>query len=134
LSAVAFDTALGFERRLRAVPREAITVEPDSHLGSEPSIAEVELWEMHSELALVCPNVRKYARELLPERDPHAFLDRPRARISPRSATADEVPYPQSLPLAVVGYTLWRLADTARTALLTLGAVVALALLAQLLH
>jgi hypothetical protein len=47
---------------------------------------------------------------------------------------ADEAPYPQSLPLAVVGYTLWRLAETARTALLALATVVVLALLAQLLH
>jgi hypothetical protein len=89
---------------------------------------------MHSELALVCPQVRMCARALLPDRDPHAFLDRPSAPISPRNDTADEAHYPQSLPLAVVGYTLWRLADTARTALLALGTVVVLALLAQLLH
>jgi hypothetical protein len=118
------------------MPRQPMTLAPDPHLISkpEPSSAEIELWEMHSELALVCPQVRKRARELLPERDPHAFVDGPRAPISPRSDTADEAPYPESLPLAVVGYTLWRLAETARTALLALGAVVALALLAQLLH
>jgi hypothetical protein len=111
-------------------------VEPDRHLGCEPEASEagIELWELHSELALVCPNVRKCARELLPERDPHAFLDRPRAPISPASYSAGEAPYPQSLPLAVVGYTLWRLAETARTAVLTLATVVVLALLAQLLH
>ena len=89
---------------------------------------------MHSELALVCPKVRKCARELLPERDADAFLDRLRAPISRSSDTADEAPYPESLSLAVLGYTLWRLAETARTALVALGAVVALALLAQLLH
>jgi hypothetical protein len=113
-----------------------VTVEPDPHLGSqpEPSNAEIELWEMHSELALVCPKVRRCARELLPERDPDAFLDRPRAPISPSRDTADETPYPESLPLAVLGYTLWRLAEAARTALLALGAVVVLALLAQLLR
>jgi hypothetical protein len=113
-----------------------MTSEPDPNLVSEaePSTAEIELWEMHSELSLVCPKVQKRARELLPERDPDAFLDRPRAPISPSSDTTDEAPYPESLPLAIVGYTLWRLAGTARTALLTLGAVVALALLAQLLH
>jgi len=113
-----------------------MTIAPDRHLvsESEPSNAEIELWEMHSELALVCPNVRTCARELLPERDPDAFLDRPRAPICPSSDTADEAPYPESLSLAVLGYTLWRLAETARTALLALGAVVALALLAQLLH
>jgi hypothetical protein len=118
------------------MPQEPMTVEPEPHLVSapEPSNAEIELWEMHSELALVCPKVRKCARELLPERDPYAFLDRPRAPISPASDAADEAPYPENLPFAILGYTLWRLAETARTALLALGAVVALALLAQLLH
>jgi hypothetical protein len=136
LVAVAFETALGFERRLRAIPRQRMTVEPDPHLVSEPepSNAEIELWEMHSELALVCPKVRRCARERLAERDPDAFLERPRAPISPSSDTAHEAPYPESFSLAVLGYTLWRLAETARTALLALGAVVALALLAQLLH
>jgi len=109
---------------------------PDPNLVSEaePSNAEIELWEMHSELSLVCPKVRKCARELLPERDPHAFLDRPRAPISPATTAADESPYAESLSFAVLGYTLWRLAETARTALVVLGAVAALALLAQLLH
>jgi hypothetical protein len=136
LAAVAFDTVLGFERRLRAIPRQPKTVEPDPHLVSEPepSSAQVELWEAHSELALVCSQVRRRACELLPERDPDAFLDRPRGPISRGSDATDDALNPQSLPLAVVGYTLWRLAETAQTALVALGAVVALALLAQLLH
>jgi len=58
----------------------------------------------------------------------------PRAPISPSSTSADEALYPESRSLAVLGYTLWRLAETARTALLALVAVVALALLAQLVH
>ena len=113
-----------------------MTVERDPHLVSEPEPFNVEigLWEMHSELALVCPNVRRCARERLPGRDPDAFSERPRARISPSSDAADEAPYPESLSLAVLGYTLWRVAETARTALVALGAVVGLALLAQLPH
>jgi hypothetical protein len=136
LTAVAFDTALGFERRLRAIPRQPRTVEPDRHLGSESELSngKVELWEMHSELALVCPNVRKSSLERLSERDPDAFLNKPRAPISPASTSADAAPDSASLPLAVLGYTLWRLADTARTAFLALATVVVLALLAQLLH
>jgi hypothetical protein len=98
------------------------------------AVAVIEPWEIHSELVLVSPEVCERARQLLPERDPDGFLDRPRATISPSSDTADEEPYPESLPLAVLGYTLWRLAGTARAALLTLGAIVAVALLAQLLH
>jgi len=122
LAAVAFETALGYE------PDPQLVAQP------EPSNADIELWEIHSELALVCPEVRRFARELLPERDPDAFLDRPRAPISPSSTSADEALYPESLSLALLGYTLWRLAETARTALLALVAVVALALLAQLVH
>jgi hypothetical protein len=36
--------------------------------------------------------------------------------------------------VAVVGYALWRLAETTRSALVAVAAVVALALLAQVLH
>jgi hypothetical protein len=136
LAAVAFDTALGFGRRLRAVPQQRMIVEPDPHIVSEPEPfnAEIGLWEMHSELALVCPKVRRCARERLPERSPDALSERPRARISPSTDTAHEAPYPESLSLAVLGYTIWRVAETARTALVAVGAVVALALLAQLVH
>jgi hypothetical protein len=36
--------------------------------------------------------------------------------------------------VAVVGYALWRLAETARSALVVIAAVVALAVLAEILH
>jgi hypothetical protein len=36
--------------------------------------------------------------------------------------------------MAVVGYALWRLGETARIAFFTVGIVVALALLAEVLH
>ena len=137
MSGVAAETRLAFERRLRAVPIKSGASRPRTvplHEGLWEKNRDIEPWEVHSELVLVCPEVSERARELLPERDPDAFLDRPRAPISPASNRADEPSYPESLPLAVIGYTLWRLADTARTALVALGAVVALALLAQLLH
>lgn len=138
MNAVAVETELGVEGQLRAALGQPATAP-----GRRPRlIDELELrppddiqsWELHSELALVCPKVRKCARERLPERDPDAFLERPRAPISPSSDRADEAPFPESLSLAVLGYTLWRLAETARTALVVLGAVVALALFAQLLN
>jgi hypothetical protein len=81
---------------------------------------------------LVSPEVCERARELLPERDPEAFLDRARAPVVLPAGTIDEAQH-TSLPVAVVGYTLWRLAETARSALLAVAAVVALALLAQVL-
>jgi len=37
---------------------------------------EIQPWELHSELMYVDPEVRRRALELLPERDPYAFLAR----------------------------------------------------------
>src|SRR2546426_894352 len=82
-----------------------------------------------SELVLVCPEARERARELSPELDPDAFLARPREPVVIPVATADMAQPAASLPAAVLGYTFWRLAETARTALFALGGVVALALL-----
>jgi hypothetical protein len=92
----------------------------------------IQPWELHSELALVCPEVGERARELLPERDPDAFLCRPRELPLPvGAAEAERSP---NLPTAVIGYTLWRLVETVWCALAAVGAVVALALLADAVH
>jgi hypothetical protein len=101
--------------------------EPSTNGDSEP-------WELHSELVLVCPEVRARALELLPERDPDAFLARPREPVLLPATTVDEARDTTSLTLAVVGYALWRLIETARTGLAAVAVVVALALLAQALH
>jgi hypothetical protein len=92
------------------------------------TVVVVEPWEIHSELVLVSPEVCERARELLPERDPDACLARPSAR----AFGAEEGR--ASLPVAVVGYTLWRVVETCRSALWVVGAVMALALLAQVIH
>lgn len=135
LSAIALKTPVGFKHRLRAVPERPTgfeggpveTREPTQNGGLEP-------WELHSELVLVCPEVRERARELLPERNPDAFLARSREPILRLAGTIDEVQHTTSLPVAVIGYAFWRLAETARSALIAVVAVVALALLAQVLH
>jgi hypothetical protein len=95
---------------------------------------DIEPWELHSELVLVCPKVSERARELLPERDPDAFLARPREPVLLGTATIEEPHANTSVFVAVVGHTLWRLAETARIAFFTVGMVVALALLAEALH
>ena len=94
---------------------------------------EIGPWELHSELVLVCPELRARALELLPERDPDAFLARPR-EPQLTTITIDEDQRPTSLPMAVAGYALLRLIEIARTALVTVACVVALALLADVLH
>jgi len=93
------------------------------------SAVAVEPWEIHSELVLVSPEVCERARELLPHRAPDAFL----ARRGPVAAESEPVS-DLRLPTAVLGYTVLRLAETARTALIVLGFVVAFALLAQISH
>jgi hypothetical protein len=94
----------------------------------------IEAWELHSELVLVCPEVRKLALELLPKPDTDACLARPSEPVLLPTGTVDDAQRATSVPAAVVGYALWRLLETARIAFFTAGMVVALALLAELLH
>jgi hypothetical protein len=137
LAAVARETALGLEHRLHAAPRPTPAVEPEAPLFDESGLAtnaDIELWEVHSELVLVCPKVRKRAIERLPERDPEAFFARAREPVFFSGGATDEAGVDASLPAAVVGYTLWRLLGAAWSGLIAVGAVVGLALLADALH
>jgi hypothetical protein len=95
---------------------------------------DVEPWELQSELVLVSPEVCRRARELLPERDPYAFLDRPRELILLPAAPVDEEERALGLRRAVVGYAAQRLFDTTRFALYAIGGLAGLASLAELLH
>ena len=104
------------------------------HEASSEKNRDIEPWEVHSELALVCPEVSERARELLPERDPDAFLSRLREPAPALETAPDAVAIAPSPSVAVVAYALWRLAETARVALVAVGAVVVLALLAEALH
>jgi len=137
MATVAFETALDFQHRLRILSNQGTAFESEECLLAEPEPAandEFEPWELHSELVLVCPEVKKRALELLPERDPGAFLARARDPVSHPAGRTDDAQPATRLPVAVFGYALWRLAETARTALFVVGGVVALALLAEVLH
>jgi hypothetical protein len=136
VSAVAFDTPLAFEHRLRSTPtgREDSSASEAARETNLPTHCDIQPWELHSELAVVCAEVSERARELLPKRDPDVFLARSRESASTLVAATDAVARPPELPIAVVGYTLWRLAETVRSAFVAVIAVVALALLAELLH
>ena len=95
-----------------------------SAVAVDISTEEIEPWELHSELVLVSPEVCRRALQLLPERDPDGFLDRPRDEASdaPGQATA------------ALQYALWRLGQSARFAVaLTVGSV-GLALLAEVVR
>jgi hypothetical protein len=93
------------------------------------AVGVVEPWEIHSELVLVSPEVYERALELLPARHPDAFLKR-----RPRTTATEQVSLDPGLRTAIVGYTVLRLAQTARSALVVVGAAVAFALIAQILR
>jgi hypothetical protein len=92
---------------------------------------DIQPWEIHSELVLVCPEVCRRALELLPERDPDAFLSRPRTRILAAARTGESRP---GVPSAVGGYALLRLGQAAKSALIVGGCLVVLASLAEFVH
>jgi len=94
----------------------------------------IEPWELHSELVLVCPEVWRRARELLPERDPDAFLAGLRQPIALPPAPADEAPASPRVLAAVALYTLRRLLHAAGFGFVTAGGLAALASLAELVH
>jgi hypothetical protein len=133
LGAVAFDTAVGFEHRLRVVPGPAAVLAYEVGPVRDAN-TDIAPWDVHSELVLVCPEVRKRALELLRERDPDAVLNRPRGPNVLAASTAAQAQNAGTVPVVVLGYALWRLGETARTALWAVGAVVALALLAEVWH
>lgn len=96
--------------------------------------SDVEPWELHSELVFVSPEVCERALELLPERDPYAFLARPQTPVAATSAGDDEPEVTRGLPSLVAIYGLWRIAQTARAGLFAAGLVIVVALLLQLFH
>jgi hypothetical protein len=101
---------------------------PGADLGTvSAAVVEIQPWELHSELVLVSPEVWRRSLELLPERDPDAFL------VGPRRAPVLPL-LPHGLPAAVLGYAVRRLAGTARFAFIAIGGLVALASLAEALH
>jgi hypothetical protein len=86
---------------------------------------EIQHWELHSELVLVSPEVCRRALELMPERDPDAFLAHPRPAVVLGAPT---------LAAEVLRYTLGRVGKSARFALEATAVLVGLALIAELLR
>jgi hypothetical protein len=137
MTAIAVENAVGLEPRRLAVLGQPVAPWAGARFIDEREPAangDIKPWELHSELVLVCPEVRERAREFLPERDPDAFLARPREPVFLAAGTIAEAQHTTSLPVAVARYAVWRLIGTARIALFILGGVVALALLAEALH
>jgi hypothetical protein len=97
-----------------------------SAVAVETTAEEIQPWELHSELVLVSPEVCRRALELLPERDPDAFLARSRE-------SSGELHGPVRTAM-VLRYAVGRLGHTARFALALGAGSVGLALIAELLR
>jgi hypothetical protein len=119
-------------RGMTAVTAETLHERPRLRVVESPPAEQVEAWELHSELALVCPEVRKCALERLPLRDPDAVL-RPARTIEPTNPPANQ-PSAPALPRSAAIYALHRLLQTTRTALFMVAALVVLASVAELTH
>ena len=98
----------------------------------ETVVEQIEPWELHSELVLVSPAVFRRALELLPERDPYAFLARPREPIVLATVPPEDSDAP-ALTNAVFRYALRPFRHTARFAVAVAVGSVGLALIAELL-
>jgi hypothetical protein len=123
MTAVAIEIPFELPRELDTALRRP---EPTSENAIEP-------WELHSELVLVCPEVRR-ALELLPDRDRYAVVARPRPPRVVTSGSVDEVLSRAGLPATALEYAFWRLIATTRSGLLAAIIPVAVALLAEALH
>src|SRR4051812_29459968 len=102
-------------RGMTAVAAQTLDERPRLRVVESSPAEQFEPWELHSELALVCPGVRKCALERLPLRDPDAVLRRARPIEVPK-ASANE-PISPALPNSAAVYVLWRLYQATRTAL-----------------
>jgi hypothetical protein len=104
-----------------------------SAVAVDTTVEEIELWELHSELVLVSPEVCRRALELLPERDPDAFLTRPSTQTALASVASEESDAPARAAVAL-RYALWRFAHTARFGLAVTVGSVGLALIAEVVR
>jgi hypothetical protein len=129
MSVATLDSPLQFAdrrtRALRPVPDPASSFEQTADADFQP-------WELHSELVLVCPELRRRSLELLPEHDPDASpVGLPEPLILPAAAAPPEELAPRAIDL--LRYTLQRLGALARSGFTIIGAVFVLAMLAEIL-
>jgi hypothetical protein len=124
MSAVALDKPV----RPAAPPRAVLRAVSDA---TTDDAAEVQLWEAHSELAFVSPEVRLRLLELLPEPvDSLAPRQRPIVPV-PIAAPTEAKPAVRAGDL--LRYAALRVGQTIRLGLTIVGAIFVLALLAEVL-
>jgi hypothetical protein len=114
---------------LETPPELDVPIRPDLLPVAEAE-ADFQQWELHSELVLVDPELRRRSLELLPE----LTLDAPvRPLRAGPPVPPEPVPEPEPASASLLRYTLRRVGDTIRMGLMIVGAIFLLALLAEVL-
>jgi hypothetical protein len=105
----------------------ALDDEQAAHDGFQP-------WELHSELTLVDAELRRRLLELLPP-PTDVLAPRPRQPVAAAPAPAEtaEPGADRANPLAILRYFAFRVGDMLQIALMVIGAVFLLALLAEVI-
>ena len=125
MSVLALETPLQLADR----PPRALRLAGVSAAETAAANADIQPWELNSELVLVCPELRRLSLASLSEPDSgavHAELQLPVTLPSPAQAQLGVE------PLGIVGYAGQRMGDTVRNGLSIIGALFTLAMLAQI--
>jgi hypothetical protein len=103
-----------------AMPRALAAEEPSAH------------WELHSELVLVCPELRRRARELMPGHDHDGLVTKPAAVLLDPARSRKPSRHDLRGPAAaVLVYAAQRLVELATFGLIAIGFLVVLVSLAD---
>ena len=101
-------------------------VSPRANLREVTTNGDAATWELHSELVLVCPELRRQSLALMPERAPDA---RPTPTAVPLHVVVEDEPSDE--PDSLLGFTVRQVAAMTRLGLQIIGAVVLLMVLAD---
>ena len=97
--------------------------------GAAPD-EDFQPWELHSELVLVCPELRRRSLELLPEPASDALARRPWPIPLSAPVAVDE---PAVRPASILRYAVRRVGEMTRFGLAIVGTIFTLAMLAEVL-
>jgi len=106
-------------------------VSPRARLYELTTNGDFATWELHSELVLVCPELRRQSLALLP--DPEAVAQPAAAVVEPPLPLRQVAPLeePTSEPDSLLGFAVRQVAAMTRLGLQIIGAIVLLLLLTE---
>jgi hypothetical protein len=130
MSAIALETPL----ELLLPPRAALRplADPAYLHDAETPVEEIQPWELHSELVLVSPELRRRSLKLLPDAS-DVLVRRPRRPLAAVAPAPEPTPEPEVREIGVLRYTAHRVAEVIRFGLAIVGAIFTLAMIAEAL-